>query len=304
MTHIDENNRGKLSSSAKSPHIPVLQAEVLNQLTPKKGESYLDVTAGYGEHATAILERTLQPERALFIDRDQNAISHLKAKYQGTGIKILPSSFLEASQSLVREKAVFDMILADLGMSSPHIDVAERGFSISGNGPLDMRMDQTQALTAKEIVNNYSEAQLVDLLRRYGEEPKAHQIARSIISHRPLTTTDQLATIAARAWPGHSKHHPATRTFQAIRIAVNDELRQLSESLPLWVDLLAPGGRLAVISFHSLEDRLVKQFLAEHSTGYEAQLSLLTKKPVTASNNELVSNPRARSAKLRAAVKK
>lgn len=304
MTHIDENNRGKLPSSGKAPHIPVLQAEVLNLLTPTRGESYLDVTAGYGEHAAAILERTFQPERALFIDRDQNAISHLKARYKGTGVKILHNSFLDASLDLWREKAVFDMILADLGMSSPHIDVAERGFSISGNGPLDMRMDQTQALTAEAVVNNYSEAQLVDLLRRYGEEPKAAQIAKSIISNRPLTTTNQLATIAARAWPGHSKHHPATRTFQAIRIAVNDELRQLSESLPLWVDLLAPGGRLAVIAFHSLEDRLVKNYFSEHSIGYEAELTLFTKKPITASNNELVSNPRSRSAKLRAAVKK
>jgi 16S rRNA (cytosine1402-N4)-methyltransferase len=168
-----------------------------------------------------------------------------------------------------------------------------------------MRMDDTQALTAADVVNNYDEAELVRILRVYGEEPRANKIARLIVEHRPIVTTHELAKIVAQAWPGYSKVHPATRTFQAIRIAVNNELDLLEHSLPVWVDLLAPGGRIAVISFHSLEDRIVKQFFAEHSGNrYDAILRLLTKQPVSGGADEIVFNPRARSAKLRAAVKK
>jgi 16S rRNA (cytosine1402-N4)-methyltransferase len=165
-------------------------------------------------------------------------------------------------------------------------------------------MDQRQDLTADTIVNTYSEADLADVLRRFGEEPKARQIAQMIVEARPLHTTAELAAIAARVWPKRSRVHPATRTFQALRIAVNDELGQLEQALPLWFELLAPGGRLAVISFHSLEDRLVKQAIQEVAGDrYDADLQLLTKHPVTAKPSELVFNPRARSAKLRAAVK-
>jgi 16S rRNA (cytosine1402-N4)-methyltransferase len=167
-----------------------------------------------------------------------------------------------------------------------------------------MRMDQDQALTAADIVNGYSEADLAGLLRRYGEEPKASQIARLIAANRPLATTSQLADIVKRVWPGRRRVHPATRTFQALRIAVNDELGQLEQSLSLWFKLLAPGGRLVVISFHSLEDRLVKQAFSEAAgERYDADLRLLTKRPVTASPSEQVFNPRARSAKLRAVAK-
>jgi 16S rRNA (cytosine1402-N4)-methyltransferase len=154
------------------------------------------------------------------------------------------------------------------------------------------------------VVNTYGEARLQDILTRYGEEPKAARIAHAIVEARPLHTTGELAAIAAKAWPGHSRVHPATRTFQAIRIAVNDELGQLERGLPLWLKLLAPGGRIAVISFHSLEDRLVKQAFQEAGgERYDAELRLLTKKPVSAAHDEIVHNPRARSAKLRAAVK-
>jgi 16S rRNA (cytosine1402-N4)-methyltransferase len=167
-----------------------------------------------------------------------------------------------------------------------------------------MRMDQRQSLTAGYIVNKYSLAELTDVLMRYGEEPKAKLIAQLIVRHRPITTTTQLAQIVARAWPGHSKVHPATRSFQAIRIAVNDELGQLEKSLPLWIDLLKPEGRLAVISFHSLEDRLVKRAFAELSGNlYDAKLKLLTKHPVTADKSDVVFNPRSRSAKLRVVAK-
>jgi 16S rRNA (cytosine1402-N4)-methyltransferase len=165
-------------------------------------------------------------------------------------------------------------------------------------------MDERQSLTAEVIVNSYDEAELADILRRFGEEPRANKIARLIVEHRPVRTTQELASIVAQAWPGHSKVHPATRTFQALRVALNNELDLLERSLPIWIDLLAPGGRIAVISFHSLEDRLVKQAFAEVSGNrYDAILRLLNKQPVTGSNEEIVSNPRARSAKLRAAAK-
>jgi 16S rRNA (cytosine1402-N4)-methyltransferase len=167
-----------------------------------------------------------------------------------------------------------------------------------------MRMDQRQTLTAGVIINTYPEAKLAEILERYGEEPKARKVAKIIAANRPVETTTQLAHLVARAWPGHSRVHPATRTFQAIRIAVNDELEQIRQGLPLWIDLLSPGGRIAIISFHSLEDRLVKQaFLDASGGGYDATIQILTKHPVTAGEQEIVFNPRARSAKLRAAAK-
>jgi 16S rRNA (cytosine1402-N4)-methyltransferase len=164
-------------------------------------------------------------------------------------------------------------------------------------------MDQRQELTAETIVNTFSVAELTEILRTYGEEPRARRIAEAIVAARPLHTTSQLAQLVVRAW-GRSKTHPATRTFQALRIAVNDELTLIKQALPIWIDLLAPGGRLAVISFHSLEDRLVKQALKQRAgVRYDASLQLLTKRPITAGRDEIVFNPRARSAKLRAAVK-
>jgi 16S rRNA (cytosine1402-N4)-methyltransferase len=285
-------------------HVPVLLEETLQYLNPQKGDRYLDLTAGYGGHAQAVLERTGSLTPATLVDRDQNAINELKHLFDATDIDLRHNDFLLASRELLAEGRQYDLILADLGVSSPHLDELTRGFSVQGTAPLDMRMDQSQAVTASTILNSYSEDQLTDILQRYGEEPKARSIARQIIEHRPLTTTNQLAAIAAKAWPGFSRVHPATRTFQAIRIAVNNELGLLEQSLPLWVQMLAPGGRIAVISFHSLEDRLVKQFFGDRSGNrYDAELTILTKRPITASATELVHNPRARSAKLRAAVK-
>ena len=285
-------------------HEPVLLDEVLHYLDPREGDRYLDLTAGYGGHAGAILERTGSLTQSTLVDRDSYAIDTLRTLYGATDIDLRHKDFLTASQELLAEGREFDLILADLGVSSPHLNEATRGFSLQGTGPLDMRMDQTQAVTADSILNGYSEDQLTEILTSYGEEPKARQIARLIIENRPLKTTDQLAAIAAKAWPGYSRVHPATRTFQAIRIAVNNELGLLENSLSLWVQLLAPGGRLAIISFHSLEDRMVKQALQAYAGDrYDAELRLLTKRPVTASTSETVHNPRARSAKLRAAVK-
>jgi len=293
------------NKNQNNEHIPVLLNEVVDVLAPKTGETYLDLTGGYGGHAKAILEKTGNYEHAVLVDRDPNAVRSLTQQFAANGVEIRQTDFLSASRNLKEQGRQFDLILADLGVSSPHLNQANRGFSIQQDGPLDMRMDTTQELTAEQVVNTYSEAQLVDILKRYGEEPKARQIASLIAHNRPIKTTNELAKIVAKAWPGHSKVHPATRTFQALRIAVNDELELLRESLPIWIeDLLAPGGRLAIISFHSLEDRLVKQALVQASGDrYDAILQLLTKHPLSGSENELVFNPRARSAKLRAAAK-
>jgi 16S rRNA (cytosine1402-N4)-methyltransferase len=273
-------------------------------LAPAGGERYLDLTAGHGGHASAILETTGNYGGSVLVDRDGLAIAGLTRRFKDSGAELRQQDFRSASQKLLADGQQFDLILADLGVSSPHLNVGKRGFAIQTNGPLDMRMDQSQALTAETIVNGYSQARLAEILTEYGEEPKARRIAELIVAARPISSTSQLAEVAAKAWPGRSRVHPATRTFQAIRIAVNDELKLLEDSLPLWIELLAPEGRIAVISFHSLEDRLVKQaFRAASGNRFDAELKLLTKRPVTASPNEIVHNPRARSAKLRAAVK-
>ena len=286
-----------------SLHTPVLLSEVLQYLAPDKGETYLDLTAGYGGHAGEVLGRTMNAAGSVLIDRDLNAIRILTERF-GPQADIRHSDFLSATQALVSEGRQFDLILADLGVSSPHLNEVNRGFAINAAGPLDMRMDQGQELTAETIINTYSADQLAEILAHYGEEPKARQIARLIVQNRPLHTTTELADIVSRAWQGKSRVHPATRTFQALRIAVNDELRLLEASLPLWIELLAPGGRLAVISFHSLEDRLVKQAFGEYGGNrYDAVIHELTKRPLTPQTNELVSNPRSRSAKLRIAAK-
>lgn len=286
-------------------HIPVLRDELLDLVAPKAGETLLDVTAGYGGHTSAILERTLQDEGSVLVDRDEQAVKELQTTFQGRPVQIIRESFADASRVLADEGEQFDIIVADLGVSSPHLDNVSRGFSFTKQAELDMRMDQNQTLTARQIVNEYSQDELVRILREYGEEPRARRIAQAIVNHRPIDTTTELASVVERAVKvGWQKAHPATRTFQALRIAVNDELGQLETALPLWLQLLRPGGRLAVISFHSLEDRIVKQFLAEHSGNrYDAELRLLSKKPISGANNQSVFNPRARSAKLRAAVK-
>lgn len=291
-----------MSDDLNNQHQPVLLDAVLRYLSPQAGDSYVDMTAGYGGHATAVLEQTANAAGVCLVDRDDNAIAALQPLVK-QGATVIHKDFLTASQELVAQGKQFDLLLADLGVSSPHLNNSSRGFSFANEAALDMRMDQSQALSAAEVVNSYSEADLADIIWRYGEEPKSRQIARLIVRNRPLRTTTELASVVKKAWPGHSKVHPATRTFQAIRIVVNDELNLLEQALPLWIQLLKPGGRLAIISFHSLEDRIVKKALAEYAEGYEAELQLLTKKPVGGSDDEIVFNPRARSAKLRAAVK-
>jgi 16S rRNA (cytosine1402-N4)-methyltransferase len=285
-------------------HTPVLLAETINYLNPKKDETYLDVTAGYGGHSSSILKLTNNYKQSVLVDRDDNSIKVLEEKFSKSGIVLMHQDYLSASYNLIAQKRQFDIIVADLGVSSPHLNKGSRGFSFKQEGPLDMRMDQRQLLTAEDIINSYSEEDLANILWKYGEEPKSRQIARLIVKERPLKTTLELAQIVKRAWPGYSRSHPAKRTFQALRIVVNDELRQLDEALPLWIQLLAPNGRIAVISFHSLEDRIVKRFfVGESGDRYDSSLNLLTKHPIIPSAQELANNPRARSAKLRVAVK-
>lgn len=284
-------------------HIPVLLNAVLDALAPQKGEKYLDLTAGFGGHARAVIAKIGDAHLATLVDRDETAITALRP-LQEAGANVLKNDYAAAAKSLHEAGERFDLILLDLGVSSPQIDNADRGFSFMQEGPLDMRMDQSKGFTAAAVVNRASKDELMRILREYGEEPFAARITQAIIAARPLRTTAQLADVVAKTYRGRrGKTHPATRTFQALRIAVNDELRQLSDTLPLLPDLLSPGGRVAIISFHSLEDRLVKQFFLEEArAGYEARLELVNKQPISGATQD-VHNPRARSAKLRAAVK-
>lgn len=284
-------------------HIPVLLLAVLDMLKPKKGDRYLDLTAGYGGHARAVLSKVGSAENAVLVDRDKNTLEHLEGLKDG-GATLINSDYASTVKNLVDKGEKFDMILLDLGVSSPQLDNAERGFSIKRDGPLDMRMDQTSGITAAEIVNRYPEKELAKILKVYGEEPKASKIAHAIVLNRPLKTTSELASVIKQNHRGKwSKIDPATRTFQALRIAVNEELKQLEDALPLALQLLNPDGRIAVISFHSLEDGIVKRFFKEQAeAGYEATLRLINPRPISGATDD-VNNPRARSAKLRAAVK-
>ncbi len=285
-------------------HTPVLLEPVLELLRPQAGESYLDLTAGYGGHARAILAQTNAPTTTVLVDRDEQAITALQADPKLQNCTILQADFLTAAEQLQNQGLHFDLILMDLGVSSPQLDQADRGFSFNKDAALDMRMDRRQSVNAADIVNNTPEDDLAQIIRDYGEEPRAKRVAQAIVAARPLTSTSQLAEVVASCLPKRGRIHPATKTFQALRIAVNDELGLLEDTLRQISDLLAPGGRIAIISFHSLEDRLVKRFLREHDARqYTGDLQLLTKKPLTAAGPEDVQNPRARSAKLRGAVK-
>jgi len=299
----------------QTPHQPVLLDQVVQMLAPAPGQSYLDGTAGYGGHAAAIVSRIGPKGRVILVDRDANAIQALAQRF-GDRVEPMHASYLEAARQLQQEGTKVDMILLDLGVSSPQIDNAERGFSFKYDAPLDMRMDQSQALSAAEVVNRSAARDLERIIRDYGEEPKARAVAAAIIAARPITTTAKLAAVVRGAAYRAHDIDAATKTFQAIRIEVNSELTQLREALPLLTKLLAVGGRMAVISFHSLEDRIVKQFFDYESRDcicppkqpvctcdHVASIRKLTTKPLTADSTEMAFNPRARSAKLRAAEK-
>ena len=294
------------SSSGEPVHVPVLLESVIDMLQPQPGDQYLDLTAGYGGHARAILAKTTNYSESVLVDRDAFALSHLQ-DLERQGARTMETDFVSAAKQLIDEGKTFDMILADLGVSSPQLDRQERGFSFRLDGPLDMRMDRREERTAADIVNSYTEQELVRVITTYGEEPRgrAIKIAKAIVVNRPFTTTTELAeTVKQAIGRTGSKHHPATRTFQSLRIELNRELDLVANILPLLPKLLNKGGRVAVISFHSLEDRLVKRFFKDQlDAGYEAELEMITKKPIDGSISD-VNNPRSRSAKLRAAVKK
>ena len=302
------NNHQFMSIKEHPPqiHVPVLLEASLDALQPKEGESYLDLTAGYGGHARRFLQQTENYTDSVLVDRDDYALEHL-SDLETKGVRLLHTDFVNAAQQLIEEGKQFNIVLVDLGVSSPQLDQGQRGFSFTHQGPLDMRMDRRQLVSAETLVNTASSDELIRIITRYGEEPYgfAKRIAQAIIAARPIQTTDVLADLIKQNYRGKwKKIHPATRTFQALRIAVNDELGQIEAVLPLLPQLLKPGGRVGVISFHSLEDRLVKQYFKEQQhAGFEAILEVLTKKPLDGATYD-VHNPRSRSAKLRVAVKK
>jgi 16S rRNA (cytosine1402-N4)-methyltransferase len=294
-------------------HEPVLLDHVMEWLRPGPGGVFCDATVGMGGHARAILERTGPDGRLVGIDRDRDAIAESKSALEtyGDRVTLVQAPFARARAVLEELGAVpLDGFLVDLGVSSPQLDRPERGFSFRSGGPLDMRMDQSEGETLGDFLRRVDEGDLEHIIREYGEERFARRIARFIIEARDgagLETTAQLAAIVARAVPHHERHkNPATRTFQALRIALNDELGQLGSFLDGVTDCLKPGGRVCVIAFHSLEDRIVKRrfrALAGRDGGGPARLRILTKHVVIADDAERDRNPRSRSAKLRAAEK-
>ncbi len=291
-------------------HISVLRKEVIQYLDPKPNENFIDCTIGNGGHTLAIMEKTAPRGKVLGIDRDSEVIENLKLKIKNWGkrITLFCGNFADLEQ-IVREQKFgkVNMILFDLGMSSWHLEESGRGFSFQKREPLDMRYDKRNQLTAEKIVNYWSRLELVRILKDYGEERFAENIAREIVQTRqvkPIKNTLQLVEAVKRAVPGFYKRqraHFATKTFQALRIAVNDELNNLQKGLCRALEVSEEGGRIAVISFHSLEDRLVKNFFRDKAK--EEKAEIITKKPITASLAEIKNNPRARSAKLRAAKK-
>jgi 16S rRNA (cytosine1402-N4)-methyltransferase len=305
-------------------HVPVLAGELVSLLDPRPGEVAIDCTFGAGGHARLVADRLGAGGTLVCVDRDPAAAERYEdfAHEVPCETRFVAADFAEALDGLAAEGLVADAVYLDLGVSSMQLDQWERGFSYSYDAPLDMRMDPAQPLDAREVVNGWDERRLAQAFRSYGEERFAGQIARAIVRRReqdPIETTQQLADTIAAAIPAPARFaggHPAKRVFQAIRIAVNGELEALDAALPAAWALLRPGGRLAAISFHSLEDRRVKRFLAERAQGctcppdfpicvcgHEPEAELLGRRAVVPSDDEVASNPRARSAKLRAARK-
>jgi len=310
-----------MSPTAKretTAHVPVLLEEVLTYLAPRPGAVIVDATVGEGGHAEAILQRIAPAGRLIGLDRDADAVLRAEERLRRYGQNVtLRQANFAALRSVLSEVGVglVDGVLFDLGVSTRQLLEPERGFSFEREGPLDMRMDPSQAVTAAELVNTLSERELAALIYRYGEERASRRIARQIVARRPLRTTRDLArAVEAAIGSGRGRLHPATRTFQALRIATNAETDALASGLPQAIESLRPGGRLCVISFHSLEDRVVKQALSAGARGCtcppdvpvctcgrQRTLRVITKKPVTPTLEEVRRNPRARSAKLRAA---
>jgi 16S rRNA (cytosine1402-N4)-methyltransferase len=291
-------------------HVPVLPNEVIKHLDPRPGENFIDCTLGDGGHSRAILEATSPNGRVLGFDLDDEAIKVARENLKSYGDRLVTvnASFAELAAALEREDlGRIAGVLADFGLSSPQIEERNRGFSFLRDEPLDMRFSTDADLTAAQIVNRFPKSELIKILREYGEERLAERIADAIIAARrgkPIVSTAQLVEVIKSAVPGsyeRGRIHPATRAFQALRIATNDELDAISTLLPQALDAVDVGGALVFISFHSLEDRLVKNFFKyEDAAG---RLEIITPKPITASEEEMRINPRSRSAKLRVAVK-
>ncbi len=301
-------------------HEPVLYHEIILALQPRPGGYYVDGTVGAGGHAKGILEASSPDGKLLGLDLDPQALTLAKEHLAPFGDRVTLKrasypTMLEQLEALGWETV--HGIVFDLGLSSMQLDTPERGFSFRSEAPLDMRFDPQAETSAADLVNNWPEADLADLIYRYGEERRSRQIARAIVAARPILTTTQLANVVAKVNRSRKKGiHPATLTFQALRIATNQELDAIERVLPTAISVLAPGGRLAVISFHSLEDRIVKQFFRRESQDclcpprqpictcdHKAILIELTRKPIRPSEAETYENPRARSARLRVAKK-
>lgn len=286
-------------------HVPVLLSEVLEWLAPAAGGLVVDGTVGAGGHASELARRVGPNGLVLGFDRDPAMLALAELSTRGLPVTLIHAPYSRIGQYLQTfGRAGCDALLLDLGLSSDQLAWTNRGFSFTQDGPLDMRFDPSHSVSAHEIVNTYTAEAIADILYHFGEERFSRRIARRIVEARerggPIETTSQLASIVRRAIPGkRGAIDPATRTFQALRIAVNDELAMLEQTLRALPDWLNPGGRAAVISFHSLEDRLVK-----HNFRDDARLRVLTRKPVTASDQEQAANPRSRSAKLRVAERR
>jgi len=303
-------------------HVPVLSHEVRESLAVRPGDTVVDGTFGAGGHASLLAADLAGRGKLIAVDRDPPAKTYfdrLAKRAGGVQTRLLRGDFGVVLPQLAANDVGVDAVLLDLGVSSMQLDRPDRGFSYSVDAPLDMRMDPTQELDASEIVNTWSERDLTTIFRKYGEERYAKQIARAIVRQRPLERTGELVDVVKAAIPAPARFgdgHPAKRVFQALRIAVNDELASLEQALPAALDLLKPGGRLAVISFHSLEDRIVKHFLRDRERGctcppdfpvcvcgHEPELRAIQRRPIRPTDAEIASNPRAASARLRAAVK-
>jgi len=299
-------------------HQPVLYNEIIHAMQPHRGGLYVDGTVGAGGHAYGILQASSPDGKLLGMDLDPQALQLARTSLQQFAQRV---HLVQASYISLRDQLKLlgwnqvDGILLDLGLSSIQLDTQDRGFSFQSEAPLDMRFGPSIGTTAADLVNHLDEVTLADLLYRYGEERRSRQVARAIVKARPITTTTQLAKVVAGATSGgKSGIHPATRTFQALRIAVNSELDALEALLPQTLDTLRPGGRLAIIAFHSLEDRIVKQFMRRESRdclcppsqpvctcGHKATLRAITGKPIRPQEDEVRNNPRSRSARLRVA---
>jgi 16S rRNA (cytosine1402-N4)-methyltransferase len=287
-------------------HVPVLLAEVLSGLNPQPGDIFVDGTLGGGGHASALAEKIQPGGQVIALDRDYAAIDAARNNLVALPIKFIHANYCDLPEVLTAENVnAVDGILLDLGLSSDQLSDASRGFSFDADGPLDLRFDTLSGEPAARLVNRLSAEHLADLIFHYGEERFSRRIGRAIVEarhHEPIHTSRQLAEIVRRAVPAVARQQridPATRTFQALRIAVNDELKSLEFALRRLPDVLKPGGRLAIISFHSLEDRRVKEAFRD-----DPRLQVLAKKPITPHEAEIARNPRSRSAKLRIAERK